>query len=83
MNEIRIMERDDLDEWQLDLKVFNRIMAEKGLVTNEQCAEAIGMDESSVSKIRRGKFRPGRKFILGTASIGIPFAAIFSRRVAP
>lgn len=79
MSEISVA---DPDEWELDYAVFNRIMNDKGLITNKQRGEAIGMDHSSLSKIRSGRFRPGRKFILGTASIGIPFAAIFRKREA-
>lgn len=79
MNEIRTAERD---EWELDIEVFDRIMNDLGFTTDISRAEAIGMDHSSMSKIRSGAFRPGRKFILGTASIGIPFAAIFRKRGA-
>lgn len=79
MNEIRTVERGR-DEWELDLDVFDWIMNEKGFTTDLQRAEAIGMNHSSLSKIRSGTLQPGRKFIFGTASIGIPFEVIFKRR---
>lgn len=68
------------DEYELDFEVFDRIMDEKGFTNDTQRAKAIGMHYSSLSKLRAGAFRPGRKFILGTASIGIPLSAIFRKR---
>lgn len=69
-------------EWVLDIEVFDRITANMGLSNDILRAEAMDIDHSSLSKIRAGKFRPGRKFILGAASIGIPFDAIFTKKAA-
>lgn len=79
MNETSTVERER-DEWELDLDVFDWIMNEKGFTNDIQRAEAIGVNHSTLSKIRSGAVRPGIKFVFGTASIGIPFAVIFKKR---
>jgi hypothetical protein len=68
-------------EWEFDFDAFIRITHEMGLTTDVKRAEAMGIHYSSISKIRSEENRPGRKFIEGTATIGIPFAEIFRKKV--
>lgn len=65
--------------WVLDWEAFEKVTHNMGLTNNARRAEALDMSHTSLSKIRSKKMRPGGKFIKATATIGIPFNAIFVR----
>jgi hypothetical protein len=54
---------------------FERRAKELNLATNVACAEFIGVDHSTLGRIRRGEVLPGEKFI--AACLASKFAASF------
>lgn len=50
---------------ELNLPVFEKIARSNGWATAAEIAEAIGVSERQVERIRSGKSRPGTDFIAG------------------
>ena len=54
---------------------FNQRARELGLASNLACAEYIGIDQSTLGRIRRGEVLPGERFI--AACLSSKFARSF------
>lgn len=62
---------------KLDLDLFDEITRNMGLHLDSLRADAMDIHPSLISKVRAGEVRPGRKFIEGVLSLGIPYTAVF------
>lgn len=66
-----------------DLEVWTDLMSALGHTTDYQRAKALEMSQSTISRLRAGKSRPGREFIRRTVELGIPYKVVFcGKRVA-
>lgn len=54
---------------------FDRRARELGLTSNQACADYIGIDQSTLARIRKGDVMPGEKFI--AACLASKFARKF------
>lgn len=50
---------------ELNLSVFEKVARSNGWASNIEIAEAIGISERQVERIRNGQSRPGTDFIAG------------------
>lgn len=68
---------------ELMLSVFEKVAQSHGWTSNADIADAIGMSEKQISRVRSGKQRPGIPFIAGllTAAPETGFRRLF--RVVP
>lgn len=68
---------------ELNLTVFEKVARSYGWASNEEIAKALGVSERQVSRVRRGKGRPGTAFIAGllTAAEEVGFRRLF--RIVP
>lgn len=72
----------------LNLEEFERLCREHELTTNRQIADALGVDISTVHRVRAGNQTPGAVFIDGAVALfgTASYSRLFGRRreeVAP
>lgn len=68
---------------ELNLGVFEKVAGSNGWDGNTEIAEAVGISERQVERIRNGQSRPGTDFIAGvlTAAPEVGFRRLF--RIVP
>ena len=58
---------------------FDSILSERGASTNVAAAEILGIDNGTISRVRRGKSEPGPRFIAQTLlNLAVTFDEVFA-----
>lgn len=81
MNAITPQAERQVGRPEFDIDAFDLITANMGYDTDAKRQRALGMS-NVMSRIRAGEARPGEKFIENMVALGIPYDAVFPKRVA-